>query len=308
MSLSAKQVEQIVSRYAKGEGETIADIARSFDQTPAAIRYHLKKLGELSTDRQEAPMTDSAQQSDEDLGIGEEADDGVSELAALLANPLLKKLVDAAVAERLGALSAPAPQQTAAIDASAFGDLAATLKHMVQINAQQQPGYQKPLPVEEVDRRAAGAVEMWALLAQYERDNTPPCWVVGESGFFECSNALEFAEGEKIRTYLPPVEDFTPDNEQARKVHAALIQMIGGRTPEIGEQVKQAQLASKLPPLVSGAMQPTRQTGPVERVEAAPERPVRQRRTMGTIVAERKEVIPGARDGAAVGPAFSDAA
>lgn len=248
--------------------------------------------------------------TDAELGIGEEDDvSDADQLSELLANPLLAKLIDAAVAQRLGQMQAPAG---VSLDASAFADLAATLKHMVQVNAVQQPGYIKPLPVEEVDRRAAAHVEMWALIKRYEEMALAPAYVVGEGGFFECSNALEFREGDKIRTFLPPAEDFIPDNEPAAKIHAAFMRSIGGSTPEIGEQVRQAQINAKLPPLVTGVAETAAKRGPVELVERpdAPTMAARpRRRSMGSIVPERREVsMAESLGGAPVGPAFAEAA
>lgn len=250
--------------------------------------------------------------SDEDLGIGEEIEQPVDALAALMANPALSALIDAAVTARVAQLGLASVASPAAAPASseAFTAFTETLKHLIDSQSQQQAGYIKPLPTDELNRRAEGKIEMFALLQDYEARGLAPMWTVGESGFVECTNMDEFNQGDRLRTFLPPVEDFIPENEPAEKVHAAMMRWLGVKTPEIGEQVKQAQMAAKLPPLITGAMQGERKGGPVELVQAATPAASAgpKRRTMGTIVPERRDVTPGARHGELVGPAFTDAA
>jgi hypothetical protein len=305
-SLSEREVDDIVRLYDRGHGQTIADLAKAYEAKPAAVRYRLKQRGELEIqDRSEKQM--SAEDTDESLGIGKEdaAPSGAADLAALLQNPLLKQLVDAAVAERMSQLAAPQLPN----DSSAFSDLAASLKHMVEINHMQQPGYIKPLAVDEIDRRAQGAVDMWALLKQFEAEGRAPLYTVGENGFFECSEAQEFGDGEQLRTFLPPPVDFTPENDEAEAVHEAMMRWIGGENPDIGQRLRDAQLDAKLPPLVGGTPKANIGNSPVIRVQRAPEmsRPARpSRRTMGTVVPEpRGRSVPGAAPEAAPqGPTF----
>lgn len=313
MALSEKHIDEIVALYDGGAGDTLADLASAYPSlSKAAIIYHLKQRGVYRTTprTEKTTVSVSNQSSDEDLGIGEE-DTPTTDLAALLANPALAKLIDEAVAARVAQLAGPAVI-AASPQTDAFTAAIEMMKHMIDAQSEQLPGYIKPLPAEELDRRASGRVEMFALLEDYERRGMAPLWTVGESGFVECTNMQEFNEGEQIRTYLPPVEDFIPENEAAEKVHAAMMRWLGGATPEIGEQVKQAHLNSKLPPLITGSMEPDRRASPVERVQsttgAAPVKAGAKRRTMGTIVPERRDVTPGARSGEATGPAFTEAA
>ena len=251
--------------------------------------------------------TDPNLMDDVDLGIGM-ADDAPAtqdggDLAAILANPALSKLIDAAVASRLAQMSAE-PKAGTGLDGDAIDRLAATIGRMMELTSMQQPGYQKPLPVAEVEKRLAGKVEMDALLARYQELGTPPLWTIGEKGFFECVNAWEGVQGQQIRTYLPPPEDFTPENAEARKVHAAMMQWLGTPTPDIGEQVKLAQLAAKQAPLITGAMEPAKGPGLIEVVKDAPVEAPRLRRSMGTINPERHNVTMADRSGAAQGPTF----
>lgn len=254
--------------------------------------------------------------TDEELGIGEPVQATEADwLEMLAANKDIKHLIDAAVNQRLAQMGMAAGMGAAvgAAPASnqAFEAFTATVRHLIDSQAMQQPGYIKPLPAHELDHRLGGKIEMEALLLKYEAAGTAPLWTVGENGFFECTNALEFAEGDKIRTFLPPAEDFIPENEQARKVHAAMMTWLGGRTPGIGEQVEAAMIAAKQPPLISSVMQAPRQTGPVELVErpsvVEPNIASRKRRSMGTVVPERREVSMAERMSGPSGPVFGGA-
>lgn len=303
MAIAEKHIDEFVQLYDGGKGDSIADIHAAYPAfTKAAITYHLKQRGAY-VGVEKKPVDNRS--SDDDLGIGEE-DTSVSNLNALLADPALAALIDQAVAARVAQMGI---SQSAAPPSDQMTAFTATLKHMIDMQQMQQPGYIKPLPADEIDRRAAGRVEMFALLETYERNRTPPLWTVGEQGFIECTNMLEFGEGEQIRTYLPPVEDFIPENEEAMCVHEAMMQWIGGPTPEIGEQLKQAQLDAKAPPLVGSTLNIVAKPSLVEKVQSST--PVaktasQKRRTMGTIVAERREVVAG--DRGVTGPAFTDAA
>jgi hypothetical protein len=251
---------------------------------------------------------DPNEMDDVDLGIGAEAEPAEQDsgdIAALLANPALSKLIDAAVTARLARMGAPA---AAPAGGEAFDKLAETLGRMFELNAMQQPGYIKPLPAAEVERRLSGKVEMDALLARYEELGTPPLWTIGEGGFFECANAWEGRPGARIRTYIPPPEDFKPENDEARAVHAAMMQWLGDKTPSIGEQVKQAMIDAKRPPLITGAPPVAQVSTLVEVVKEAPVDPARVRRSMGTLTPERHNVSLADRGGAPQGPSFVSAA
>lgn len=246
--------------------------------------------------------------TDEELGIGQE-DDAPSQddaVAALLADPRFSGLIEAAVAQRLGALSGQAPAPSG-LDPNAFDALAKTLGRMIEVNAMQQPGYIKPLPAGEVERRLDGKDQMEALLQNLQAQDTAPHYIVGEGGFFECTNAQEFSRGDEIRTYLPPPEDFVAVNVEAKQVMAAQMQWLGGRTPSIGEQVEAAMQARNGPPLVMGSLQPEPKPSRVELVKRTDGNTTSggKRRTMGTVVTEPREVSMADRaGGAARGPVF----
>lgn len=246
--------------------------------------------------------------SDEELGVGVAEDDAppTDPFASLWNDPRMAAALDAAVTARLaqmGAGSSPAP----ALGSDTLVAFTETIRHLIDTNAQQQPGYIKPLPAEEVDRRAAGRVEMFALLDHYKAINLPPAWIVGEDGFFECNNAQEFKQGDRIRMYIPPPESFTADNEPAASVMAAMMQWLGGSTPSIGEQLEAAEQAahSRQGPIITGAIQPARNPSIVEMVQAAPVvAPPSRRRVMGTIAPERRDVSAAERMSAPRGPDF----
>ena len=87
-------------------------------------------------------------------------------------------------------------------------------------------------------------------------------------------------------------------------MHAAMMQWIGGKTPDIGEQVKQAMIDAKRPPLITGAMPTPQASSLVEVVKDAPVEPPRVRRSMGTLTPERHNASSLDPAGAPRGPAF----
>jgi len=289
------QATEIVGLYARGSGEGIGALAKAYGVAPVAITNLLRHRGELQSQQESETMDPDFTAAEGTTG---EQTAPTIDLAAIMAGPEMQQLIARAVAERVAAMTSGA---AAASDTTLTGaDLVGAMRHMLEINAMQQPGYQKPLPADEIDRRIAGRVEMFALIETCQNDNEPPLWTIGPNGFFECTNAQEFAPGVQIRTYLPPAEDFIPNNGAAKAIHAAMMRWLGAPTPEIGEQIKQAQMASKLPPLVSGALQPLRPTGPVEVVNAAPVS-MPKKRALGTVVPERREMSMAERVAAGAG-------
>lgn len=298
MALSKSQVADIVAKTSKGEN--IAALATEFDVSDATIRYHMKRAGVVP--EASGVTHDAEHPSDEELGIGEEGDAPATDpLASLLNNPAIAALIDQAVAARLGAMGAPV--QGADGRAADLAAITKAFSHMIEVQAMQQPGYIKPLAAEVIERRTAGYVEMTSLLRGAEADGNVPEWIVGDSGFFECTNAIEFAPGMTIRTFLPPVEDFVPNNRIAHEVHAAMLQWIGGHTPGIGEQVEAAmRAANKSAPFVTGnLMRDKPQT--VQLVET-PVVPQKRKRVAGTVVPERHDISLAERAAGPQGPVF----
>ena len=217
--------------------------------------------------------------SDADLGIGE-PEGQADPLAALMANPdtasRVQAMIDAAVAKAVGERFVGQPN----VETGAMAQLAASFEKMLQIQAMQMPGYFKPLPSDEVERRLEGRIEMFSLLAEYKKAGTPPCYFVGPNGFY--AGAYKYEEGQPIRTYLPPPEDFDPNytvhgdaegGMRARKVLDAQIKWLGGSTPHISDQVAEAErFAHSGIPLV-GDDRSVMPAGPVEVIEGATPRP-----------------------------------
>ncbi len=299
MALSEKQVSDILSRSAAGE--TPAVLAKEFDVSPATIKYHLKKQADAAP-KGPAFTHDADHPSDDDLGIGEEVSVPPMDLNAMLANPAFAKLIDAAVTARMSQMGghSVSPAQS---DQAAF---VASLAHLIEVQAMQQPGYIKPLSAEEVDRRASGLVEMKSLLRKFENEGHPPLYLLGGDGFYECTNAIEFQAGDQIRTYLPPAESFIPKNREAEEVYAAMLVWIGGPTPGIGEQVQAAmEAAHQAPPLVGSTLKQIGNPSKVELVQA-PRQDMNRRRMAGTLVPERHDISLAERvtGGGPQGPVF----
>lgn len=284
MALTKDQVEEMVSRRAAGESRKA--LAEAFSVSEQTVMYHEKRAVKAAPDP-ERP-------TDDDLGIGEEDAPQPDALSVLMANPDFAKVIDAAVAARLAQMSAPVAQaDNRSEDFKAF---TATLTHLIEIQSMQQAGYVKPIPAAEIDRRAAGLIEMKALLEKYEAAGDAPLYLLGDF-FFECTNALSFEAGQQIRTYLPPAEHFVPQNEAARKVYAAMLQWIGGHTPHIGDLVEAAERESRIP-VVGSALVPQKKAL-VEAIDA-PKQDMGRKRVAGTIVPERH----GAATGQPLGPVF----
>jgi hypothetical protein len=310
MSLKAIQIINIGRQFQAGK--SVDDLAAAYGVGSEVIRFHLKQKG-LLTDNiaaEAAPVEqpagpefthDDEHPSDADLGVGEEVRAPAMDLNALMANPEFAKLVDQAVAARLAQVAPAAASDSRSEEMKGF---VASLAHLIEVQAMQQPGYIKPISAEELDRRAGGLVKMKALLKDFEAKGCAPLYLVGEGGFFECTNAQEFQPGDQIKTYLPPSENFIPRNREAEEVYGAMLVWIGGHTPGIGEQVEAAmQAAHGQVPLVTGALNPGQPKSKVELVHA-PRVPVGPRRQAGTIVPERHDVSLAERAAGPQGPVF----
>ncbi len=88
--------------------------------------------------------------TDAEPGIGQEnapATNPANPVAALLASPQFAALIEAAVDARLAQMGKPS-------SGTEMAQLTKALERMVNNNVSQQPGYIKPLPGEEIERRA----------------------------------------------------------------------------------------------------------------------------------------------------------
>jgi hypothetical protein len=281
MALSSDDVAEIIRRYDRGNGDEVGPLATAYGVSDAAIKYHLKKAGVL------AKNGEPKQETETDLGIGEDdaAEAANAQIAAVISDPKFAAIIDAAVTARVAQMSAPQGTVAAPDMAQLMATFTKTIQHVLHVNAVQQPGYIPPLPAEEVDRRAQGFIEMMALLKDYKAKGMPPQYYVGPSLFY--AGLQLYAEGDPVATYLPPVEDFTPINEEGAKVHEAMMRYIGGPSQDIAERVSEAQLAAKRAlPIAEDAAKATASSGPVEYLTNVP----------------RREPVPETRRQAATGP------
>lgn len=265
--------------------------------------YAARSLGDAIRGTPEERAAEAAQreqpegrmETDEELGIGEEdeptavkepgAPEGVAALTALLRHPTVAALIEDAVAARLAAAT---PASVADGHVKAIAD---AVERLALVHAAQQPGYQKPIPQAELERRAAGYVEMTALIedcrsraAQGQRSAMPLYTLLDDL----YAGDILFVAGEQIRTLIPPNEQMQPENEAAERVFAAMLQWIGGKQPDIGERLAEEMAGRKN--AIFGTPG-TMQTAPVELVERAPgdtRRQVGASRTLGTVVPEPK--------------------
>lgn len=252
--MDAAKVKLILDEFktARTQGSSVSAaieaLAANYDASEAAVRYQLKKHG-LVGEKAE----DDKQPTDAELGIGEDdgadAESGETDaFVKMMDDPRFKAAIDTVVAARMVELSKGAAAQvsggdTSVLVVSALRELSTSFERSLQIQAEQQPGYIKPLPREEVERRAAGYVEMTALLKDFERRGTPPAYIIqgdthGDVFVGPSPNGpTMYQPGMEIECYLPPAERFEPINDEARKVYAAMLQWIGGRTPDIGDMI-----------------------------------------------------------------------
>lgn len=175
-------------------------------------------------------------ETDADLGIGEpdEHDAAQASLDMLLNNPQIAQLIDAAVAQRLATMGAPPPSMDTGLMAVVAG-----IERLTTMHAAQLPGYSKPLPAVEIEKRADGFIQMNALIDRYKAEsNLPRYRLVGQPLF---AGEIPIPEGSEIETALYPNENMAPLNEPARLVHEAMMQWIGGPQKGIGQRVAEAE-------------------------------------------------------------------
>jgi hypothetical protein len=202
--------------------------------------------------RKTRPIQSQSAISEDDraLGIGEpDQNDAVAaQVTALLNNPAVASLIDAAVASRLKAMGAP----VATTPDIGMMALLAAIEKLTLTHASQAPGYSKPLPSEEVNRRADGFIEMNALLEKCKADDVRPLYRLVNEPLF--AGEIEYRVGSEIRTLLYPNEYMQPLDDRARQVHAAMMRWIGGPQKSIGERVAEAEAARR--------QNPTPESGP----------------------------------------------
>lgn len=245
MALSDKTIDGIVEAYDGGKGDSIPDIASARGITAAAVKYHLKSRGVLAAPRAimnpEKPLSqEPADQSDEDLGIATE------EETVTVSKTDLQAMIEAAVRQQMQTAS-PGPTTKTSTE-SDFREFLDKFGHSIEVLQEQRPGYIKPLGADEIDSRAKGKADMFALLRQYKADNVWPEYLLSDEGnpFYgpSINGPVLYEAGQTIRTHIAPAECFQPLNEPAMQVYQAYKRWIGEVVP-IEELIAQAAAAAR---------------------------------------------------------------
>jgi hypothetical protein len=262
--------------------------------------------------------------SDQQLGIGEETQPALvapevsdaDRITAAMSDPIIAKAIEQLVEQRIAALApaAVATQQQLSGDdllaaMRALGEqIAASINRTTQATVEQMPGHVKPIPVEEVEARAAAYIEMATLLKDGQRryfdfadkgdmlkaNDEIPVYLLEEDFFGEdgSGGGEMFLQGETIRWFRAPGTYMRPQNESAKKISEAMWRYIGGEAgpsaEELAAQASQMRRPSaamglpipELPSLTPRAPLAGSRVEGIERVETGPNR------INGTVVRE----------------------
>lgn len=299
MALTPQDSKDIAAFYV--DGQEIAELATAYNVTRLTVRNHLKEQG-VKLRGAALPA-----QTDADLGIGVDDDPAPAgapmtpeaTLDAIVGSAAFEKLLNKAVEARLAQMGASAAPAATGEQSADFLGFMKSMERFVEAQEKQRPGYQKALSADELELRAEGLAEELALIAEAKVAGTAPVYVVGPAGFYgpTAFGPLLFLEGQEIRTYLMPCEDFLPVNDMAAKIIQADRKRLGEPTPDIAELIAQTmQIARGVEPTLVTS-ETVAERGDVELVDATAERHnVRPRRIMGTVVPESHGTpMPGQR-------------
>ena len=302
MALSTDDVVEIVSLYQSGVG--CRSIGRTFKVSEQTVRYHLKRQGVYGMTAQN---DDGVGETDADLGIGVEDAPAVATLEALMADPSFASLIDKAVQARMAQMGVAQAPTLMPNTNSAFDAFLEKLEHVIDVTNEQRPGYIKPLSADEMDRRAAGRTEMFALLARFKAERVYPHYLLGEQFYGPSPNGpILYDAGQEIRTFLPPAESFKPLNEPAAIVYSAYKKWVGEVVP-VEDLLAQALIDARGGPRVAEV---TDAPMPVESdvvLVDAPRRDVSPTRILGTAMPEQRGRATPSMPGSMaqpVGPVF----
>jgi hypothetical protein len=298
MAAEEDRIARIVELYDKGKGDSIPDLAQSFNMTVAAVTYHLKKQGVYAARTPtarvhvETPDTDS----DEALGIGaDDAPVAQVDMRALLNHPDFAKVVDAMVNQRLAALT---PQTARSGEERAFDAFLAKFDHMLEIQSEQRPGYIKPLSADEIDGRRQGREDMFTLLRDYKAANVWPEYLLGDEAnpyYGPSANGdILYEAGQKIASRRPPGEGWIAMNEPAMRIYEAYKRWVGEVVP-VEHLIAQAAAIARGESSTLTAEMPVqaRNEDPDVRLISADKVEVGPKRVMGTLAPElRGKTMP----------------
>jgi hypothetical protein len=181
--------------------------------------------------------------TDEELGVGVD-DTPVDPLRDLLDRPEVSAAIDALVNARVEELRAAGV--AGATPSSESGDAMARMVAMLvtaldkhsSAQAQQMPGHVKPLPVAEIEARAAAYAEMLALIEHAEQNGQRAAYtIMGDGGFY--ADEILWEVGQTIYWPGPPAIDMEPQNDIASRIYAAMNRWIGGHQVHIADRVAQ---------------------------------------------------------------------
>ena len=202
--------------------------------------------------------------SDTDLGIGEDVGAPTApaqddRFAAAIADPAVAAAIEQIVQQRVAEL---AKQQTGAAAAPGIDILAAmkvlaeqmasAINRSTAATMEQMPGHVKPIPVEEVEARAAAWTEMTALLrdtnTRYircmeqgrvdEAEAIEPRYLLREDFFGPGDAGSEmYLAGSTIRWFGPPGTYMEPKSATAVKISDAMWRYIGGHEGPTAEDI-----------------------------------------------------------------------
>lgn len=196
----------------------------------------------------EQDAADDYAPSDAELGIGEETEAPDQSANARIAAAMSDTVIAAAIEEHIRneverrANGNPAgPDFLAAM--KALGEqIASSINRSTSATIEQMPGHVKPLPVEEVEARAAAFVEMKAILTDISRqywafqdagqghkaEALAPKYLLEEDSFLPAAVGHAMSQaGATIRWFGPPGVHMRPQNELATKISELAWRSIG---------------------------------------------------------------------------------
>ncbi len=189
---------------------------------------------------QERPAAMGAEEDDTSLGIGLPSVEDVTSSRAF--RDAVSDAVKAAMAERPPAGQAPAD----------WADFMSNMRQLTEAFQVQSPGFNKPLPPEEVAKRASGrdeffrlimeaaaAVENFGRMGAKSRDLVPE-YLVGSGGILANTDQGEqmFSPGQRLFYTEAPPKDFLPLNLRAGEIMHAQMQWLGLASPGVETLVK----------------------------------------------------------------------
>jgi|FreactcultureFD7_1027221.scaffolds.fasta_scaffold06407_3 hypothetical protein len=222
--------------------------------------------------------------SDEELGVGEETEaerkaEEAARITAAMADPVIATAIDQLVQQRVTELAASPQTAPTGVDFIAAirvlaQEMATAINRSTAATVEQIPGHVKPIPAEEVEKRAAAWVELQSQLIevsrryaaaierknQYEAERETPIYWLGEDfyGPGEVGNEV-YVRGETIRWFGVPGIYMEPRNDIANRLCELAWTYLGNEgapTPEqladkAQQMMKPSAPGSPLPELAS---------------------------------------------------------